>query len=327
MKLKILIPAALILVILAISQLIANNDEAVKNGNEPAQPAERKYKTIAIVVHDMRHMFMASVAGMIREKARENENIRILLYDSESSNDKQTAQLNELIGKKVDGIILNPTDKAEVNPAVEKVKKAGIPLITVNMNTTSNAVDCYIGSDSIRVGELQGTYVAEELKGVGNLVVLAGKAGHDATEDRLEGLRNIIGKYPGMHIVRVEYGNWDRSKGAEIMENILQEEARIDAVISQNDEMLLGALQMLERYHLKPVTVGVDGIPEALEAMMEGRIGATVYQNNKAQAAAAFDIMSRLFNNEKVEKVKWIPLELVTPETIDNYIISDRMKP
>ena len=111
------------------------------------------------------------------------------------------------------------------------------------------------------------------------------------------------------------------------MENILQEEARIDAVISQNDEMLLGALQMLERYHLKPVTVGVDGIPEALEAMMEGRIGATVYQNNKAQAAAAFDIMSRLFNNEKVEKVKWIPLELVTPETIDNYIISDRMKP
>ncbi len=326
MKIKLIVPAALILVILAVSQLIMNNDQTGKTENDFTQPAERKYKTIAIVAHDMRHMFMASVAGMIREKARENENIKILLYDSESSNDKQILQLDELIEKKVDGIILNPTDKSAINAAIDKVKKAGIPLITVNMNATSDSVDCYIGSDSFQAGVLQGEYAARQLKGAGNLVVLAGQAGHDATDDRLQGLKSIVEKYPEMHITQLEHANWDRSKGSEMMEKIISSGTKFDAVISQNDEMLLGAVQILEKYHLKPLTIGVDAIPEALEAMMEDRIGATIYQNSKAQAAAAFEVMSKLFNNEKVEKVKWIPLELVTPENIDNYIFSGIMK-
>ncbi len=323
MKLKLLIIAAVILILLAISQLVMNNDDigGAGSGTDYTQTAERQYKTIAIVAHDMKHMFMANVAGMIREKAKENENIKVLLYDSEGSNEKQTAQLKELIDKKVDGIILNPTDKDAINPAIEEVKKAGIPLITVNMNASSKAVDCYIGSDSVQAGEFQGNFVAEKLKGKGNLVVLAGIVGQDTTEDRLKGLQNIVDKYPGMRIAEVEHGDWERTKGAEMMEKIISNNQKIDAVVSQNDEMLLGALQVLDRHGLKPVTVGVDAIPEALEALKEGRISATVYQNSKAQATGAFEVMSKIFNHEKVESVKWIPHELVTPENIDDYIV------
>lgn len=323
MKLKILLlTAVIILIVLAVSQLMMSDDEKrnVDINSGYTQESGKQYKTIGIVVHNMKHMFMANVASMIKEKAKENENIRILLYDSEGINDKQLLQLRELIDLKVDGIILNPNDRDLINPGIEEVKKAGIPIITVNMNASSELVDCYVGSDPVQAGEFQGNFVAEKLKGKGNIVVLAGQAGQDAADDRLKGLQNVIEKYPGIHITDVQYGDWDRRKGTKIMQDIINQHKQIDAVVSQNDEMLLGALHVLDRYGLKPVTIGVDAIPEALEAVKEGRIDATVYQNGRAQAAGAYDMMTKIFSNGAVEKIKWIPYELVTSDNIDDYI-------
>lgn len=309
-------------VIITLNQFVFNEDKRrnVDIAGFQTQEHAKSYKTIGIVVHNMQHMFMANVASLLKEKAKENENIKILIYDSEGNNDKQISQLEELIGLKVDGIILNPNDKDLVDKGIEKVKEAGIPVVTVNMNVSSNLVDCYIGSNSIQAGGFQGEFVAAKLKGSGNIAVLAGQKGQDATADRLNGLKKVIDRYPGLKIIEVQYGGWDRNRGYEIMKDIIARHNKIDAVVSQNDEMLLGALTVLDRYGMKPVTIGVDAIPEALEAIKDGRLDATVYQNGKAQAVGAYETMMKIFKGQHIEKVKWIPYEMVTSENIDNYI-------
>jgi len=325
MKLKFLtiVLASLgILLAFSISQLVLN-DKGKRNidiKGTHAQENSKNYKTIGIVVHNMQHMFMANVAGILREKAKEYDNIKVLLYDSEGSNAKQILQLRELIDMKVDGIILNPNDKNHIDRGVVDAWTAGIPVITVNMNVSSDLIHCYIGSDSVQAGEFQGRYVAGRLNGKGNVVVIAGQKGHDATSDRLKGLKNIFRDYPGIHIVEVQYGDWDRHRGSEIMKSILNRHIKFDAVVSHNDEMMLGALSVLDSYGLKTVTIGVDAIPEALEAIKEGRMDATVYQNSRAQAVEAFEVMMKIFKKEPVEKVKLVPYELVTSENIDEYI-------
>jgi len=325
MKIKILVialAALLILLVFSINQLFFNDEEKRNIDIEGtySQENSKNYKTIGIVVHNMQHMFMANVASILREKAKEYENIKVLLYDSEGSDTKQNLQVRELIDMKVDGIILNPNDRNNINRSVLDARMAGIPVITINMNVSSNLIHCYIGSDSVQAGEFQGKYVADKLNGKGRVVVLAGQKSQDAASDQLKGLKNIFGDYPDIHIVDIQYGDWDRHKGAELMKNILNSHTTFDAVVSHNDEMMLGALPVLDSYSLKPVTIGVDAIPEALEAIKEGRLDATVYQNSKAQAVGAFEVMMKIFKEEPVEKVKLVPYELVTSENIDEYI-------
>lgn len=314
--------AVLAITILIVNQFILGNYSKRDIGVEKANSQEpsKKTKTIGVVVHNMQHMFMANVAAMLREKSKEYDNVKLLLYDSEGRNDKQILQLEELIDLQVDGIILNPNDQDLVNDGVEEVRKAGIPLITLNMNVSSEEVNCYIGSNSVQAGEIQGRYIAEELNGKGNIVVLAGQKGMDATEERLQGLQNILSKYPGIRILEIAYVGWDKHLGAAGMKDILKKHKKIDAVASQNDEMLLGALPVLEQNRLNPVTIGVDAIPQALEEIKAGKMGATVYQDARSQALAAFDTMMRIFSNEQVEKVKNIPYELVMAKNADDYI-------
>jgi len=168
-------------------------------------------------------------------------------------------------------------------------------------------------------------FIADKIGGKGNIVILEGPIGQSAQIQRREGIHNILEKYPDIKVLAEKTANWSRAEGLALMENWLQSfEGQINAVVGQNDEMALGAIQALEGKGLTnrdeiPV-IGVDGISDALQAVKDGRMNATVFQDAKGQGEMSIEVAVKYLNGEEVEKEYWIPFQLVTPENVDEFM-------
>jgi inositol transport system substrate-binding protein len=169
---------------------------------------------------------------------------------------------------------------------------------------------------------MQGDFVSEALNGEGNVVVLMGMLGHNAQRKRTEGAKNIFAKYPGIKVIKEQTGEWQRAKAMQIMENWIASGDKIDAVVSNNDEMAIGALAAIEASGLlgKITVVGVDATPDALSSMDKGKLNATVFQDGAGQAKGGLDAVVKSIKGEAVEQYNWIPFKLVTKENYKDFM-------
>lgn len=276
--------------------------------------------TIGLVVHNLQHQFMASVTQYMKEELKEYENVSLVILDSEGDNDRQKRQLEYLLAKKVDAIILNPNNPESNNEMIKKIKEKNIPLVAVNMRIKGETADCYIGTDESEAGVIQGFAVARALSGKGDILVIKGFPHMDATIKKHEGLMRVLNSYPGIRVLDEKHGNWEKFIGLKIMEDWMKEGLKFDAIVSQNDEMALGALTILEKAGLKTFMIGTDAIPEALEAVKEGRMNATIFQDARSEAKAALESALKLVRGQKVDPFIKISYWIVTPENVDEYI-------
>lgn len=144
--------------------------------------------------------------------------------------------------------------------------------------------------------------------------------GQAAQLKRSAGAQAVLARHPGLKLLASQSAEWDRAKAVTLMENWLQAYGpSIRAVFAQNDEMAMGALLAVERAGRKReiVIVGVDAIRDALQAVKEGRLDATVFQDGRAQGRGAIDAALRLSRGETVDPEAWIPFRLVTRDTVE----------
>ena len=266
--------------------------------------------------------FVVNVKDAMEARAKE-KNVELIVNDAQRTADKQVQQIETFISQKVDAIILNPCEVEASSPAIEKAKAAGIPIINVNSETAA-APDGFAGSRDEEAGEIAMEQIAKLLKGKGNVVIIEGYMGQAAQIKRSAGAKTILSKYPGIKILAQQTADWDRAKGMSLMENWIQSYGdKINAVFAHNDEMGMGALQALEQAKLKDkvVVVSIDAIADALQAVKDGRLDATVYQDAKGQGAGAIDMAIQLIKKEPVEKKEiFIPFQLVTKENVDAFL-------
>ncbi len=266
--------------------------------------------------------FVVNVKDAMEARAKE-QNVELIVNDAQRSADRQVQQIETFISQKVDAIILNPCEVEASSPAVEKAKAAGIPIINVNSETAA-APDGFAGSRDEEAGEIALEQIARLLKGKGNVVMIEGYMGQAAQMKRSAGAKTVLDKYPGIKILAQQSAEWDRAKGMSLMENWIQSYGdKINAVFAQNDEMGMGALQALEQAKLKDkvVVVSIDAIADALQAVKDGRLDATVYQDAKGQGAGAIDMAIQFIKKEPVEKkAVFIPFQLVTKENADGFL-------
>ncbi len=266
--------------------------------------------------------FVVNVKDAMEERAKE-KNVELIVNDAQRTADKQVQQIETFISQKVDAIILNPCEVEASSPAVEKAKAAGIPIINVNSETTA-APDGFAGSRDEEAGEIAMEQIARLLNGKGNVVMIEGYMGQAAQIKRSAGAKKVLDKYPGIKILAQQTAEWDRAKGMSLMENWIQSYGnKINAVFAHNDEMGMGALQALEQATLKDkvVVVSIDAIADALQAVKDGRLDATVYQDAKGQGAGAIDMAIQLIKKEPVAKKEiFIPFQLVTKENADAFL-------
>lgn len=208
----------------------------------------------------------------------------LILIDGDSSAQKQVKDVESLIARRVDYIILAPKEFETLRPAIVAARDAGIPLILVDrMADAVPGVDflTFIGSDFIDEGERIAKWLARKMNAKARIVELRGEKGSSPEIDRAIGFRNIIKKYPGMEIVASSYAYFERLEGQKVMEEIiLAIGPTFNAVYAHNDEMAIGAIQALKAAGIKPgedvILASIDGGKDALKAIIAGELGASV---------------------------------------------------
>ncbi|WP_041639111.1 ribose ABC transporter substrate-binding protein RbsB [Anoxybacillus flavithermus] len=246
------------------------------------------------------------------EKAAKEANVSLTVVDAQNDPAKQTSDIEDLIQQGVDIILINPTDSSAVASAIESANKANIPVITVDRSADGGEVVAHIASDNVAGGKMAGEFIVEALKDGGNIVELEGIPGSSAARERGEGFHQVIDKASNIKVIAKQAADFDRAKGLSVMENILQSQKDIKAVFAHNDEMALGALEALEAHGMKDViVVGFDATDDAVKAVQEGKMAATIAQKPELIGENAVKTALKVVNGETVEKFIPVPLELV----------------
>lgn len=312
---NIIIGCALLLLVTVIAGILPGCKLGTKDANKSGI-------VIGVSMLSLQSEFVVNVKDAMEEKAKEMH-VELLITDAQRTAEKQVQQIETFISQKVDAIILNPCELEASSPAVDKARAAGIPIINVNSETKSEP-DAFVGSNDETSGEIAMEYIAKAINQKGNIVIMDGYMGQAAQIKRAAGAARVLAKYPAIKVLAEQTAEWDRAKGMTLMENWIQSYGdKINAVFAHNDEMGLGALQALEQSKLKVkiVLVSIDAIADALQAVKDGRLNATIYQDAKGQGAGAVETAIKLVKKEPLaEKKVFIPFQLVTKENIANFI-------
>lgn len=285
-----------------------NNGTAENAGNQA--PDDRV--TIGLSISTQNNPFFVTLKEGA-EKAAAEAGAELIVVDAQDDTAKQISGIEDLIQKKVDVILINPTDGDAVVTAVEAANDANIPVITVDRAANGGTVVSHIASDNVKGGQMAGDYILEALGGKGNIVELQGTAGTSAARDRGEGFHKSVDGKDGVKVVASQPADFDRAKGLSVMENILQSNGDIQAVFAHNDEMALGALQAIEAAGKKDIiVVGFDATADAVSAVNAGTLAATVAQKPEAIGQKAIETAVKVAGGETVETAIPVELELVT---------------
>lgn len=284
-------------------------------------PGEDRKITIGVSMLGLNE-FPSTIAKKMEQEAAE-KGAEIIIYDGKDSIDKQIADVKALIAKNVDAIILNPVDADKSAICVDLAEQAGIPILGVNAVVSSDKLLTYVGSNDLEAGEIEMKFIAEKIKGEGNIVIMNGVTGQSTQIQRTQGILNILRGYPRINILEEGSGNWFRGEGYKLMKKWYEKYGNeINAIVSQNDEMALGAIKYFEEKGLLgsiPI-IGIDAIPDAVRAVQAGKLDATVFQDAEGQGKLAVDLAINIIKNESVARTYYIPFRLVVKENVAEYI-------
>lgn len=241
---------------------------------------------------------------------------QIIFTDAGGSAAKQVADIDSLIAQKVDLLVFPPREDKPLIPAVMKAKKAGIPVILVDRDVDHKlakpGVDyiTFIGSDFIDQGRRAADALVKATGGKASIIELEGTTGASAATDRKKGFDAEIAKHPGMKIVASQSGDFNRDKGRQLAQTLLQAHPETNAVYGHNDEMAVGAITAIEAAGKVPgkdiFVVSIDGQRNALEAIIAGKMVATV-QSSPYFGAISCKIAQASAKGEKIPA--WVKVE------------------
>jgi inositol transport system substrate-binding protein len=272
--------------------------------------------------------FLTVLRNGMSDYAKTVPGVSLQIEDAKDDVSKQLSQVQNFIANKVDAIIVNPVDTS-ATPAITKLAaEAGVPLVYVNrlpadieqLGPKASAVV----SDEKESGTYEAQQVCKLLGGKGDILVIEGQLSNQAAVQRTKDIHEVIAtpECSGMKIVAEQTANWDRTQGQNLMTNWLSKGMKYDAVISNNDEMAIGAIQAMKAAGVdtkKAIVGGVDATQDALASMKAGDLKVTVFQNAAGQGKGAVDTALALASGKTVERWVKIPFELVTPENLDKY--------
>jgi len=238
---------------------------------------------------------------------KEHPNVDFIFMDGQKNAAKQIADVEDLIARHVDVIMIAEHIAGSTNKALKRGLEEGIPVVSFDRTISDPSIPVStITTSDVKMGLICGEYIAERLNGKGNLVIIQAPEGVQVGQNRRDGLHQAIDKYPEIKVIAQQVGNWQRSVALTVMENILQGFKNIDAVYCDNDEMALGAIKAIKEAgrQKEMFVVGVDGEKAGLEAIMAGDYAFTA--KKPLEFPLALDIALKVVKGEKVPK--WIEL-------------------
>lgn len=273
------------------------------NGGNTAASGDKKIVIGFSQVTSESPFYTALIDGAKAEA--EKQGAELVVMDAQNDIEKQNADVQDLITKGIDVLILNPTNPTAVVPALTAAKQANIQVVTVD-RPTEEKVAAFVGRDNKEMGRIAGkqavALLGGEGKATGKVIELQGDAGGKVMMDRHDGFHEIVGKEPGVKIVEGPYADYIRSKAVKAFQDLLQANPDVNLVYAHNDDMALGALQVLEQANMldKVKIVGIDGLSEAVKAIIDGKYSATVFNDPIKLGSIVVDTALKVAKGEQV---------------------------
>ncbi|MDG6880990.1 sugar ABC transporter substrate-binding protein [Phocoenobacter uteri] len=287
---------------------------------------QAKELVIGVSMYSLSDKYPTYLQDAMERFDKAHDDVKFKYADANSDPARMLNDVENFIDSGVDALLVMPTDKNIVKAVGLKAKKAKLPLIIVNgkpKDEDMKYVTSFIGSEEIKAGEIQAEFILKQLNGKpAKAIILMGPLGWEAQIQRTKGNQDILKSHPEVEIITQQEARWDRAKAMEITENLLAAHKDIKVILSNNDEMAIGALLAARKIGLDDqdlLIVGIDATPDALAYLGQG-LDATVYQSASGQGSLSAEIAYKAAKGEKVTQYNWIPFELVTPDKIVDYL-------
>jgi ABC-type sugar transport system substrate-binding protein len=270
--------------------------------------------------------FFVHMQKELREEAEALGGITLIETDGENSAPKQTADVEAAITQGVDGIIISPIDTVAMAPVLQDAVDAGIPVVTIDRRVDGvEGILSHVGADNVIGGEAQGQLIVDTFPDGATIVNLQGQPGSSPAIDRNQGLHNVLdGMADTYQFVAEQTANFSRTEAVTVTESILAGlDEPPDVIVAANDDMALGALQVVDEQGLDIAVIGFDALPEALGSVRDGGLLATIEQFPGGQSRGATQaLVSYLRDGVQPE-----PLTLLSPIAItaDNIEEGERL--
>ena len=276
-------------------------------------------KSITFALSTQANSFMVKM----REGAQKKADELGLTINFQDASDDSATQANQLANAAATGagaVIVNPTDSDAMAPAVKQLTDAKIPVVAVDRAVNNAEVSSYIASDNVGGGKQAAKALSEAIHGEGEILVLQGKTGSSASRERGKGFDEGLKGNPNIKVVAKQTAEFERAKGLDVTTNLLQAHPNVKAIFAENDEMALGAIEALGSKAGKDVKViGFDGAEDALKAIKDGRMYASIAQQPVKMAEQAVIEASKLLKGETATKKMQVEVVAATKENVDKF--------
>jgi signal transduction histidine kinase/DNA-binding response OmpR family regulator len=239
--------------------------------------------------------------------------------DAENSNERQIKDIEYFIDRKVDLLIVSPNEAEPITPIVERAYQQGIPVIIIDRRTSSSMYTAYIGADNYAIGKLAGSYVAELMKGKGNILEVWGRRGSSPAIDRHRGFAEMIGQYPEMKIVAAINGKWELDTAKVQLQKSVKSLPEFDLVFAHNDVMAYGAhVVFRDKLPGSEISyIGIDGLPgpgAGIQLVDDHILDATILYPTGGEEAIR--LASRILEGESYEKENILHSTVIDPRNV-----------
>ncbi len=283
-------------------------------GGSTGSKASGASGAIGLSISTQNNPFFVTLAEGAK-KAAKQAGVPLTVVDASDDATKQVSDIEDLVSKNVSVLIVNPVDSDAVTGAVEAAIAKGVRVISVDRVVNGVDIDCQIASDNVAGAELATQYIVDTLGENVKTAELVGTSGASAAIDRSQGFHNIADKK--LKVVASQTADFDRTQGMTVMENMLQADSSIQAVFAGNDEMALGAVEAISGAKKDVLVVGFDATDDAIEAIKQGRMGATIAQQPALIGSTAVENAIRLTKGESIPKEIPVEVTLITKDNVD----------
>jgi ribose transport system substrate-binding protein len=289
-----------------------------------SQQKKAQGTTVGFVPKALNQEFWITSKAGAMDANKQMSNVKVIVDagSSELAIDEQIAVVEDMLTKQVDALAVAPTAPDQLKPVLERASEQ-IPVLLVDTDIPSwDGKITYIGTDNVEGGKVAGKYIIDQLKGSGSLALINGVPGATSGEDRIAGVKEAV-KGSDIEVVAEVAADFDRAKGVSAMEDILQNNPDVNAVFAANDQMALGALEVLKSRGKTDeiLLVGYDGTEEATQVILKDEgIAATVAQDPYEMGKVGVEKAVAAAKEQSVKKTIDTGVTLVTAENAKGYL-------
>ncbi|MBU9708681.1 ribose ABC transporter substrate-binding protein RbsB [Paenibacillus sp. AK121] len=275
---------------------------------KPKAAADLKDIKIGLSISTLNNPFFVSLKDGVVAEAKK-QGLQVIVVDAQNDSAKQSNDVDDLIQQGVNALLINPTDSSAISTVVQSANALNIPVITLDRSADKGDVKTLVASDNVEGGRMAARYVIDRVGKGAKVIELEGVPGASATRERGKGFHEVADK--DLKVIAKQSADFDRTKGLNVMENLLQGNPDVQAVFAHNDEMALGAIEAIQSSGKNIPVIGFDGNEDALKSIKEGKLTATVAQQPELIGQLAVQAAKDVLQGKTVKTSIPAKLELV----------------